>query len=196
MMPGYAKILTCPKCGTKKEVLGLVSGNTIVQTVWSDNKIITPLSQRVSFVQKCPACGHYYLLSRQKPEFSSNKSNEQGELNYIEMKEAWLLLRDMPDLTENEMLSLLIMQVWAFNDEYTRHNGKSAPKEEQAYITKIIDLLLNLDMVDDLLRAELLREAGRFDESLDLLSSYPFKNAYISKCKNYSLTSNKRPFII
>lgn len=196
MMPGFAKILTCPKCGTKKEVLGYVSGCTFGQTVWSDNKTITPLSHKVSFVQKCPVCGHYYLLSRQKPEYSQNSSNEQGELSYKEMKEAWRMLKDMPDLTENEMLSILIMQVWAYNDEYTRHHGKSAPKEEQVYIAKIIDLLLNLDMVDDLLRAELLREAGRFKESLDILDDYPVNNSYISKCKDYSLAFNNRPFII
>ena len=106
MMPGFAKILTCPKCGTKKEVLGYVSGCTFGQTVWSDNKTITPLSHKVSFVQKCPVCGHYYLLSRQKPEYSQNGSNEQGELSYKEMKEAWHMFKDMPDLTDNEMLSL------------------------------------------------------------------------------------------
>lgn len=106
------------------------------------------------------------------------------------------MFKDMPDLTDNEMLSLLIMQVWAYNDEYTRHHGKSAPKEEQVYIAKIIDLLLNLDMVDDLLRAELLREAGRFRESLDILDDYPVNNSYIRKCKDFSLAFNNRPFII
>ena len=196
MMSGFAKILTCPKCGTKKEVHGYVSGCTFGQTVWSDNKTIPPLSHKVSFVQKCPVCGHYYLLSRQKPEYSQNGSNEQGELSYKEMKEAWHMFKDMPDLTDNEMLSLLIMQVWAYNDEYTRHHGKSAPKEEQVYIAKIIDLLLNLDMVDDLLRAELLREAGRFRESLDILDDYPVNNSYIRKCKDFSLAFNNRPFII
>ena len=49
---GPARILTCPHCGAKKEVLSLLSGNTFGQQVWSDNKTIAPMLPRVSFVQK------------------------------------------------------------------------------------------------------------------------------------------------
>ena len=196
LIPDYTQIFTCPQCGTKKEILRYVSQNTNVQTIWSDNKAIGPMRPVVSFVQKCPCCGHYYLLSRQKPERGNKGSFEQGELNYEEMKDAWIQLKDMPDMTENEKLSILIMQVWAFNDEYTRYQCKTIPIEEQTYIKEIIDLLLNMDMVDDLLRAELLREAGRFRESLDILDDYPVNNSYIRKCKDFSLAFNNRPFII
>lgn len=150
----------------------------------------------VSFLQKCPCCGHYYLLSRQKPEHGNKVSFEQGELSYKEIKEAWGQLKDIHDLTENEKLSILIMQVWAFNDEYTRYQSKTVPIEEQTYIKEIIDLLLNMDMVDDLLRAELLRETGRFKESLEVLDDYPINNPYITKCKEYSSESNMCPFVI
>ena len=196
MIPGFTQILTCPQCGTKKEVLRYVSLNTAIQTVWSDNKIIAPMRPAISFVQKCPCCGHYYLLSRQKPEQGNKVSFEQNELNYKEVKEAWNQLKDIPDLTENEKLSILIMQVWAFNDKYTRYQSKIAPRKEQTYIIGIIDLLLNMDMVDDLLKAELLREAGRFKESLEVLGGYSINNPYINKCKEYSSASNTRPFVI
>lgn len=196
LIPDYTQIFTCPQCGMKKEILRYVSQNTNVQTIWSDNKAIGPMRPVVSFVQKCPCCGHYYLLSRQKPERGNKGSFEQGELNYEEMKDAWIQLKDMPDMTENEKLSILIMQVWAFNDEYTRYQCKTIPIEEQTYIKEIIDLLLNMDMVDDLLRAELLREAGRFKESLEVLDDYSINNPYINQCKEYSSASNMRPFII
>ena len=196
MIPGFTQILTCPQCGTKKEVLRYVSLNTAIQTVWSDNKIIAPMRPAISFVQKCPCCGHYYLLSRQKPEQGNKVSFEQNELNYKEVKEAWNQMKDIPDLTENEKLSILIMQVWAFNDKYTRYQSKIAPRKEQTYIIGIIDLLLNMDMVDDLLKAELLREAGRFKESLEVLGGYSINNPYINKCKEYSSASNTRPFVI
>lgn len=196
LIPGFTQILSCPQCGTMKEILRYVSPNTEGQTIWSDNKIIVPMRPVVSFVQKCPRCGHYYLLTRQKPEHGNNASFEQGELNYREMKEAWFQLKDMPGMTENEKLSVLIMQVWAFNDEYTRCQCRTVPIEEQTYIKEIIDLLLNMDMVDDLLRAELLREAGRFKESLDVLEGYPVNNLFIYKCMYYSQAFDTHPFII
>ncbi len=200
MIPGNAQILTCPHCGTKKEVLSLVSGNTFRQVVWSDNKSIAPMLPKVSFVQKCPHCGKYYLLSRQKPEHGNTYSFEKGELNYKEIKEAWTMLKDTEDLTENERLSILIMQVWAFNDEYTRDKEGAAPKEEQDYIKDIIDMLIKLDRVDDLLKAELLRETGRFSDALDLLDNYMAENDFLeglkNKFKEYALDSETRPFII
>ena len=66
MMPSNARLLTCPACGGKKKILSLASGNTFDGEVWSDLKKIYPMLPEPSFVQKCPECGNYYLLSRQK----------------------------------------------------------------------------------------------------------------------------------
>lgn len=109
-------------------------------------------------------------------------------------------LKDTPDLTENERLSMLIMQVWAYNDKFTRETTNPVPREEQAYINGIIDQLLNLDKVDTLLKAELLREAGRFDESMQLLDNYStddsFLNKLQAKIRKQVQASDTRPFLI
>ena len=49
-------------------------------------------------------------------------------------------------------MSILIMQVWAFNDDYTRGKEAAVPKEEQDNIKGIIDMLIKQDNIDDLLR--------------------------------------------
>lgn len=200
MNPGYAQILTCPHCGTKKEVLSLISGNTFGQTLWSDNKTIAPMLPKVSFVQKCPHCGKYYLLSRQETEYGKTYSFELGELNYEETKEAWNMLKGTEHLTENEKLEILFMQVWTFNDSYTRKNDTTAPTDEQDYFKGIIELLIKLDNVDDLLKAELLREIGHFEEALELLNNYSAENDFLEGLKNrfieHALASDTRPFII
>ncbi len=200
MIPGNAQILTCPHCHAHKEVMSLMSGNTFGQKVWSDNKRIAPMLPQVSFVQKCPSCNGYFLMSRQEPDYGSRSSFELGDLSYPETKEAWMSLKDIPDLTENERLSMLIMQVWAYNDKFTRETTNPVPREEQAYINGIIDQLLNLDKVDTLLKAELLREAGRFDESMQLLDNYStddsFLNKLQAKIRKQVQASDTRPFLI
>lgn len=224
MTPGPAQILSCPYCGAHKEVLSLLSGNTFGQEVWSDNKTIAPMLPRVSFVQKCSSCGGYFLMSRQIPRQGSNYSFEQGELSYLELKEAWESLKSSSDrpklhgwrkiknvcglhtrpLTDEEKLNMLIMQVWAFNDEYTRKAVKPVPHEEKQYISGIIDMLLDLDSVNDLLKAEFLREMGRFEESMSLINSYSLDEdvdekvfeKLIEKFKEEILASNTRPFLI
>ena len=183
---------------------------------------------RVSFVQKCPSCGGFYLMSRQNPKDGGGTSFDTGNLSYIELKDAWRSLNygfSTPELhgwsklkkalslsrsigtrplTDEEKLNMLIMQVWAFNDEYTRKAVKPVPPEEKQYISGVIDMLLDLDSVNDLLKAEFLREMGRFEESMSLINSYSLDEdvdekvfeKLIEKFKEEILSSNTRPFLI
>lgn len=196
-----SRILTCPYCGAKKEVLNLLSGNNLGQVVWSDNKTIAPMLPRVSFVQKCPQCGGYYMMSRQKnDEFSGNPSSEKGELSYQELKEAWAKLKSLPDLTQNEKTAVLMMQVWAYNDKYTRGKDIPIPDEEKTYFKIIVDDLLLLDDVDELLKRELLRETGRFEEATAPLNTFDSNNGILVEAKKKFLkcisTLDTKPFIV
>ena len=139
-------------------------------------------------------------MSRQQPEYGEKCSFEQGNLSYHELKEAWNSLKCSLDLTDDERIEMLSMQVWAYNDEYTRENTIPIPSEEQQYIHNIIDDLIDLSNVDILLKAELLRETGRFNKSMDLLKNYstesPLKTIFITMLKERNLASNTRPFKI
>lgn len=226
MLPGPGQILTCPHCGAHKEVLSLRSGNTCGQIVWSDNKSIAPMLPKVSFVQKCPSCGGFFLMSRQYPKDGNGRSFDTGDLSYLELKEAWhsfnkdeassapkihgwrklkaalglSLLKGTRPLSEKEKLSVLIMLVWAYNDEYTRTTEKQAPLEEQNFIRGIIDQLLEHDQVNDLLKAEFLRETGRFEESMSIINGYStdkeFLQKLIKRLKEENQAQNTKPFII
>lgn len=52
MIPGFARILCCPHCGTKKKVMTLASGNTFEARFWSDNKQDAPMLPHISFIQR------------------------------------------------------------------------------------------------------------------------------------------------
>ena len=134
MNPGPARILTCPYCGAHKEVLSLLSGNTFGQEVWSDNKSIAPMLPRVSFVQKCPSCDGYYLMSRQNPKDGRDISFDTGELSYIELKDAWHSLNDTSHTPELHGWSKLKAAVglsksfdtssdWWWKTNYAHHAG-------------------------------------------------------------------------
>lgn len=120
MNPGHPRILTCPNCGGKKQVLSLASGNTFGAKVWSDNKRIYPMLPSPSFIQKCPHCEDYFLLSRQETQeygrgcFCLN----QGRLSYEDLKEAYFKLSQLPDLTDEENTTMLFYLVWSYNDRY------------------------------------------------------------------------------
>lgn len=71
MQPGKPQILTCPYCGKEKEIMSLMSGNTCGSMLWSDNKQIAPMMPEISYVQKCPHCGKYYIRNRQAIRYAT-----------------------------------------------------------------------------------------------------------------------------
>ena len=65
MNHGPSRILTCPHCGTKKEVISLLSGNTVGGVVWSDQYVEYPFYKVASDIQKCPHCHKYYVIDKE-----------------------------------------------------------------------------------------------------------------------------------
>lgn len=202
-----------------------------------------------SFIQKCPHCGEYFLLSRQeKEEYAKNGfCLNQGRLSYVDLKEAYSKLSQLPDLTDEENTTMLFYLVWAYNDRYNCENPLDradelpdedekyeeieifyppypfkelqinddeygdndvfsesednddnvsdnrpsdnkdvklmvAPDEERAFIEGIVLKLLN-HISDQLLKAELLREIGRFDEASETLKQVSSDNQFLIRFK-------------
>lgn len=163
-MQGPPRILTCPHCGTKKNVISTISGRLMSQTTWSDGRIVSDMPLRPSFVQKCPNCGGFYLLSRQDPDCYAMNSQEwtPDELSYEQLKEAYSLLKK-EKLDDHEHLNILQSIVWAFNDTYTRGDLREIPDDEMYYFIEVVTALLPL--AHPLLRAELYREIGDYDKA-------------------------------
>ncbi|GFI39153.1 hypothetical protein IMSAGC016_00926 [Muribaculaceae bacterium] len=183
MIPGPANILSCPFCGSEKEVMSLVSGNTFGGTVWSDTRREYPMLPEVSPIQQCPHCKKYYFIEQAKREYSKDPESEMrsfmklGNLSFQELKEA---------INQMESLSLSKMQRWilnhqyfmAYNDAFRRQTETVAfppSEEDEAFYQQVIEELLDgIDQSSDyeLFHAELLRETGRFEEAKEVLSHH------------------------
>ena len=102
-MPGNPQILTCPFCGKEKEIMSLVSGNTFGSELWSDNKQIAPMLPEISYVQKCPHCGKYFIKGRQAVKYAKDGyCFEKGLLTFPETKEAFAQLAKEGFIDEKE----------------------------------------------------------------------------------------------
>lgn len=217
MNPGRAQVLTCPHCGGKKDVISILSGNTIGRVTWSDLKEVTPMLPTPSFIQKCPHCGKYFIATRQETrEYASTISFDTGDLPYAELKKAWAQLSCQEDLTEDEKMGILLLLVWGFNDEYTRQEPlsvlnegqevkidevkKDIPAEECEYFVSIVKQLLNMEDLNNFFRAELFREIGEFDEALKHLESFEIDSDFWRDVKEKTRekieTHDTLPFII
>ncbi|MBQ2187575.1 MAG: hypothetical protein II401_03315 [Bacteroidales bacterium] len=173
MLPGLAKIIKCPFCGSNIELFTMRSGNTCGATFWSDQKMIAPMLPRVSPVQKCPSCGKYYLEYKQPYKEGDHESFNLGELSYQEWKEAYIQLQSDNNITKDDFQIIRCRIIHAYNDNYNRGKELSIPAEEEAFFSDIIHELIDShkwEEKDLLFKAELYREAGDMEKCSEVLS--------------------------
>ncbi len=181
MMIGFSRVLTCPFCGTKKDVMSLMSGNTFGARLWSDKKEWAPMCPEVSWVQKCPQCGKYYFPSRQEYVRSdSTMSSDLGGLSLQEAKEALeQLTKDgFESMKEEAMVRLLFFQT--YNDKYLRYEDKSQEilSEDRALFVECGLWLVDHYAEDEVLKAEFYREIGEMDKARSILEAAEMKDDF------------------
>jgi hypothetical protein len=183
MMPGNPRILVCPFCGKEKEIMSLISGNTFGAEIWSDNKQIAPMLPEISYIQKCPHCGKYYITGRQEVKYAKDGySFEKGLLTYPEMKEAFTQLSEEGFLNEKEEINVRMMLHHAYNDYYYRTDEKKVISEEDKTLFHENGLwLINNLITDSVMKAEFYREIGEIDTAKSILDSITVEDEFLKR---------------
>lgn len=183
MMPGNPQILICPFCGTEKQIMSLISGNTFGAELWSDNKQIAPMLPEISYVQKCPHCGKYYITEKQEVKYAKDGySFEKGLLTYPEMKEAFTQLSEEGFLNEKEEINVRMMLHHAYNDYYYRTEEKKVISEEDKTLFHENGLwLINNLITDSVMKAEFYREIGEIDTARSILDSITVEDEFLKR---------------
>ena len=182
-MPGNPRILVCPFCGKEKEIMSLISGNTFGAELWSDNKQIAPMLPEISYVQKCPHCGKYYITGRQEVKYAKDGySFEKGLLTYPEMKEAFAQISEEGFLNEKEEINVRMMLHHAYNDYYYRTDEKKVISEEDKTLFHENGLwLINNLITDSVMKAEFYREIGEIDTAKSILDSITVEDEFLKR---------------
>ena len=194
MLPANAKIVKCPFCGERKELLNLASGNTFGAKHWSDQKMIAPMLPRVSPVQKCPKCGKYYLEYKQPYKEGDDWSSERGELSYQQWKEAYEQFKADKSIKRDDMQIIRHYLIMAFNDEYYRYEDNMAEAREEAFFIEIINDYIASNKWNSqnmLFKAELYREAGEMTKCEEVLSQITSKSLKEFELKIYDMIKAK-----
>lgn len=206
MIPDKSLILICPYCGGEKEVVSLISGNTLGGTLWSDQRFFAPMLPRVSAIQRCPHCGHYFFSYKQACNKHSNDSTlNTGYVDYPHMKEALgeLLESNMEEIDE---FNLRLLMVQSYNDWFFRSDKDNrTPTEDEVKffnenIKKLIDVIPQRKEELMFLKSDLLREASEFYEAAKTLPQKTDMNNEYHTLIDKELTAIKEystvPFIV
>lgn len=172
MKLGYPMILTCPFCGKEKKIMSLASGNTFDSELWSDNKQIAPMLPEISYVQKCPHCGKYYIIRRKIVKFAKEgNSLDTGRLPFSKMKEAFAQLSEEGFIDKEEGIVRMMLH-HAYNDYYYRCDYKEEVQEEDQKLFRENGLwLINNLLTDNVMKAEFYREIGDMETAKNILDS-------------------------
>lgn len=108
-----------------------------------------------------------------------------GTLTYPEMKEAFAQLCDEGFNDRDEECSVRLLLLHTYNDYFFRGESDKQPSEmDKDFIVKNIHWLIENWAQDDILKAELYREAGDMDEAIEILDNVNVTEEFLVKIKN------------
>lgn len=183
-VPGESIIRRCPSCEGLIRQRTLASGNTFGARFWTDGKMEAPMMPSYPPLARCPHCGTVLWLPA--AEKIGTEPPGEAEMPGIE---------DPPDPTEQDLLEasrtppvgaqdremFIRIEAWHAANDPRRQDGHAnvtLSPESEANMKALSRLLATEDPEQRIMKAELAREMGLFDETERLLD-FPFKEDLI-----------------
>lgn len=201
MLPANPNILKCPHCNRLMRISSIMSGNTIGMTQWSDAKSVCPMLPRVSPVLRCPVCEKYFFYRNEQiiGMCKLRRRSSWGHLSYKSLKEAFGQLQ--PNGEDEKTVRLMLLH--GYNDHYGGCIGtkltSDTPADERKFFGDNAKRLIELMSDNQLFCAEIYRELGEFEKSLELLNSITVSANMVGiadQIKSRALQYDSRVFVI
>jgi hypothetical protein len=198
MLPGPTIIISCPHCGQYAKKRTLISGNTFGSELWSNGKRIAPMLPEFPSLVLCKKCDKFYWVMDAKEvekvnEFVLFEADDQPEIekwknvDYVEFPTFHEYYKALELGKDEKFIRISIW--WSFNDYFRNDLENEITPDMQNLnnenLTRLLTLLNESDENDLLMKAEVLRNLGRFEESKLLLI----------KVKNPDLIEVKEKFL-
>ena len=187
MIPGPPLIIACPYCGFLAKKPTILSSYFGGGTLWSDGKREGAMPPEFPAVVKCRGCGRFYWVAEAEVKGKVDIGDRSKPV-----PEEWERAEYIKFLTIDEYIEALGKGVgsnkergkylrvhfwWAVNDLIRRDPTARIPRR---YVQELRDNLIKLsslldegDLNERIMKAEIAREMGNFDEALRLLNEFP-----------------------
>jgi hypothetical protein len=169
----------CPHCRAFVVQEDTLSGNTIGAKFYTDGKREAKMLPDHPWLVRCPLCSHLFWVD-ESVEVDTGFDAAKGKQQVLKPSEKEVLnFLEGPELSKDKEIYLRMHAWWAANDVWRwLPNPKPAFSKEQVKNLEALSALLDESLPDHrILKAEIARELGMFDECL-LLLSYQFEDGY------------------
>ena len=172
-------IRECPHCKAHVVQEGTVSGNTIGATYWTDGKREAKMLPDHPLLVKCPVCGGLFWVDESvEVDMGFDAAKGKQQVMAPSGKEMLEFL-SRPALPRDKEMFLRVAAWRSANDAWRRvPNATPAFSKDQVQNLKALSELLDqMEPNQRILKAEIARELGNFEQCL-LLLSYQFEKGY------------------
>jgi len=193
MIPGLTKVLECPNCKSLYTKATYASGNTIVGArTWTDGQSHAPMWPRAHGITKCEKCDNIFWVKDAKEIGKFSFTNKDLSFTDKNIPQKWRGLKPISNLEIDDLVKAVKEKAHEVKDEiYLRKllwwkiNDPIRQGKEQSISEKRLEIFKdNLQMLKSILgntnenrimKAEIYRELGNFDNVSKLLSDLPKK---------------------
>jgi len=176
---GPTIIRRCSECSCLIKDFTVASGNTVGAICWTDGRCYMPMLPDELWFVKCPHCQALLWIDEQEEEGAIESFNDNGpykdaeQYGVPELQDYYAEL-NKDNLGINKEQYLRLRAWWIGNDSRRDSSTKQALSEKEIENLQALDKLLDpADDEDRLMKAEIKRELGRFEEAEDILKE-PF----------------------
>jgi hypothetical protein len=165
-------IRECPHCKAQVVQEETLSGNTIGAKFYTDGKREAKMLPDHPALVKCPACSSFFWVD-EAVQVSSGFEAASGKPPVLAPSEKNMLsFLAEPGLPKEKEIYLRLRAWWSANDAW-RWSPNATPAFSEAQVKNLKSLSAMLEETEPnqrILKAEIARELGEFDECLELLS--------------------------
>ena len=194
VIPGPNEPVRCPRCGAIEKYRTLLSGNTFGASLWTDGKMFAPMFPVPPAVVCCQTCGACHWLSKARPSGSGKHSclDDAPFVREPDVSEYHAALESGIASSPVEEKLVRVFAWWRHDDRF-RGPGAPGPVSSAADDETSLRNLLALrnllsrnkkssferEYPEALLRAEVCRQLGQFDDARKLLGRMSRKDDWI-----------------
>jgi hypothetical protein len=170
--------LQCPYCQHKMLHRTLLSMNTFGAKRWSDGKIESDGAPEIPILTRCAACSKVFLITTaQKHEASDDDKKRYSYIQHPDISEYLQAIQEYLFSSPEEEQLLHVKLMLKFNDRVRNNTKLYADATEQKMWEDNLRWLLHKNSDNPELQwlcAEINRNLGDFERSMELLEKIPF----------------------
>lgn len=197
MTPGPDVVLRCPHCAALARAPTIASGTTLGGEAWTDGRTRLPMMPAAVSATRCRGCSRVFFVADAEVVGELDAVDAVFERASPEVPAEWWAASRLDSLagaewsaaisagagrTREQQLELRLQAWWAGNDAFRDGAGWLAfagrGPDERENAAMLLELLDPEVGDEGLLRAELLRELGRFGEALTQLAALRAEEAW------------------